>query len=149
MDLQYCVIKLCSQKVTFTISKTPILALILYTVVLLTCAQNVKLIPIENNEVPVDSIFEAEGNELDSDVVHEIIEPSNPDEQVDDNANDSDVNINEEQFHDDVADNNEGVSNDDGDTYDEIDIDMLEKTYGIEIPICAQYAEVTYPLQVR
>jgi hypothetical protein len=125
-------------------------ALILYTVVLLTCAQNVKLIPIENNEVPVDSIFEAEGNELDSDVVHEIIEPSDPDEQVDDNPNDSDVNINEEQFHDDVADNNEeeGVSNDDGDIDDEVDIDMLEKMYGIEIPICAQYAEVTYPLQV-
>jgi hypothetical protein len=116
------------------------------------CAQNVKLSPIENNEVPVDSIFEAEGNELDSDVAHEIIEPSNPDEQVDDNANDSDVNIQaEEELRDDVVDNKEeeGVGNDDGETYDEIDMDMLEKQYGIEIPICAQYAEVTYPLQVR
>lgn len=124
----------------------------------MTCVQYVKLTPIENNEVPVDSDFEAEGNELELDVVHEIIEPSNPDEQVDDNVNENvnenDVNeiINdEEQFRDDVADNNEeeGASNDDGEAYDEIDIDMLEKTYGIEIPICAQYAEVTYPLHVR
>jgi len=139
------------KNVTFTFSYPPFPALILYTVVLLTCAQNVKLTPIENNEVPVDSIFEAEGNELDSDVVHEIIEPSNPDEQVDDNANDSDVNINEEEIRDDVVDNKEEevVSNDDGEEYDEIDIDSLEKQYGIEIPICAQYADVTYPLQVR
>lgn len=140
------------KNVTFTFSYPPFLALILYTVVLLTCAQNVKLTPIENNEVPVDSIFEAEGNELDSDVVvHEIIEPLNPDEQVDDNANDSDVNIQEEEFRDDVVDNKEEetVSNDDGEAYDEIDMDRLEKQYGIEIPICAQYADVTYPLQVR
>ena len=84
-------------------------------------------------------------------MVHEVIQPSNPDEQVDDNANDSDVYINEKAFLDDVADNNEeeGVSNDDGETEDKIDINRLEKLYGIEIPICAQYAEVTYPLHVR
>jgi hypothetical protein len=70
-------------------------------------------------------------------LVDEVIQPFNQDEQVDEEEK-MDVDINEGAV-DDVSNNDEP----------EVDIDRMEKLYGVEIPICVQYAEVTYPLHVR
>lgn len=126
----------------------------------MTCAQISTPSAIENNEVPDDSNADELNNN--SDVVFEAIQPLNDvehqqsaaaDESLDDlqiysgNQQEADENASPE----DEENTNENADDDDDNDDDskEMDIDMMERTLGIEIPICEEFAELNYPLHLR
>ncbi|KAG5680453.1 hypothetical protein PVAND_009961 [Polypedilum vanderplanki] len=106
--------------------------LIINAVILLTYTQLIKA-SVDVNKDPEDSIIENEiNNENMSEIKDEVYQAI---QTLDDNIY-TDENTNDE------------YEGDDDDGEDEMDVDTMEKTLGIEIPICAQYAELTYPLHL-
>lgn len=125
-------------------------ALVILSIVIVTCAQNVKPTPIDSNEVSVNSISDDEQH---FDLAENEIPASNVNEQLlDDNAKLDVMLVLAKEENEIKEDGSESASSDDDEEQEveeEEDTDKMEKLYGIEIPICAQYAEVTYPLHVR
>lgn len=96
---------------------------------MLTSAQIARSSPleiIENNEVPVKGESESLTDSQDGKIIHN--QPS--------------------AFQSHLY---EYVDDDDNDDYDyvEEDPEMIERTTGIEIPICTEHADIRYPLQTR
>lgn len=101
--------------------------ILICAVILMTGVQFARSSPleiIENNEVPVES----NDDELNSSGNSDIVESAEYQKEASDE-------ILEESEEDDDSDG-------------EIEPDMLERMFGIENPICAQYAELKYPLQI-
>jgi hypothetical protein len=93
------------------------------------------------------------GNELDSEnlsdlreEVYQAIQSFNSNNEDDDEQAER---IDGEDFSEEDSNDEEGSDSGDVDDDDAMDLETMEKTIGIEIPICAQYAELTYPLHLR
>lgn len=90
---------------------------------------------IENNEVPLES---GEGKSSDDSY---LVENEENEEEAQPAENDA---VNYEG--DDGEDNSDEYYGDDDDA---VDAEMLERTLGIEIEICAKHADLKYPLHTR
>jgi hypothetical protein len=108
---------------------------------LLTSAQLVRSLPeleiIENNEVPLES----EGKSSEDSYLMQNENGEEEEEQAQPVENDS-VNYEGELDND----YNDEYYDDDDDT---VDAELLERTLGIDIPICAKHADLKYPLHTR
>lgn len=91
---------------------------------------------IENNEVPLESDSKS------SDDSYSFDNENGKEEEIQAFANDS---VNYETNDEDDNDDDEYYGYDD----DTVDAEMLERTLGIEIPICTKHADLRYPLHTR